>query len=91
MNRDEMLKALSAMDFYAVDMALYLDTHPDDNEALARYNAIVREANTLRQSYEQQFGPMYSYRSTSAAPWQWINDPWPWHAQFNFMLGGDDK
>ena len=24
MNRDEMLKALTAMDFYAVDMALYL-------------------------------------------------------------------
>lgn len=91
MNRDEMLKALTAMDFYAVDMALYLNTHPDDREALARYNTVVNEANALRRDYEAQFGPMYSYRSTSASPWQWKNDPWPWQYQFNFMLGGDDR
>lgn len=91
MSRDEMLKALTAMDFYAVDMALYLNTHPDDREALARYNAIINEANSLRRDYESQYGPMYSFRSASANPWQWMNDPWPWQSQFNFMLGGDDR
>ena len=91
MNRDEMLKALTAMDFYAVDMALYLNTHPDDREALARYNSVINEANSLRRDYENQYGPMYSFRSASASPWQWINDPWPWQSQFNFMLGGVDR
>ncbi len=91
MNRDELLKAITAMDFYAVDMALYLNTHPDDSEALARYNAVVGEANTLRSQYENQFGPMYSFRSTSPSPWQWMNDPWPWQSQFNFTLEGDGR
>ena len=29
MNRDELLKSLSSLDFMAVDLGLYLNTHPD--------------------------------------------------------------
>ena len=91
MNREDMLKELTALDFYTLDLQLYLDTHPDDREALARYNAVVEEANTLRREYEKLFGPLYSFRSPSKQPWQWNNDPWPWQYQFNFKLTGDDR
>lgn len=91
MNKEDMLKELTALDFYAVDLALFLDTHPSDREALNKYNAVVEEANTLRREYEKLFGPLTSFRSTSKAPWQWIDDPWPWQYQFNFRLTGDDR
>jgi len=91
MNKEEMLKELTALDFYAVDLQLYLDTHPADREALPKYNAVVEEANTLRREYEKLYGPLNSYRSVSKSPWQWIDDPWPWQYQFNFSLTGDDK
>ncbi len=91
MNRDEMLRKLTALDFYLVDLQLYLNTHPTDRDALAKFNAIAAEANALRQEYENMFGPLTSFRSASKYPWQWINNPWPWQYQFNFTLTGDDK
>lgn len=91
MNKEEMLRELTALDFYTVDLQLYLNTHPNDREALAKYNAVAERANALRQEYEKMFGPLSSFRSTSKYPWQWIDDPWPWQYQFNFNLTGDDK
>lgn len=91
MKKEEMLRELTALDFYAVDLHLYLNTHPDDREALNKYNAVVSRANALRSEYERMYGPLSSYRSVSKYPWQWIDDPWPWQYQFNFYLAGDDK
>ena len=90
MNRDEMLQRLSALDFYIIDLHLYLNTHPNDREAIQKYIAVVKEANELREQFEQQFG-MLSPRSTSKYPWQWIEDPWPWQYKFNFDLSGEEK
>ena len=90
MSRDTLLKQLSAVDFFAVDLQLFLNTHPNDREALNKYNAVVGESAKLRQQYESTYGPVWSYRSSSQFPWQWINDPWPWQYDFNFKLAGDD-
>ncbi len=91
MNRDEMLQRLSALDFYIIDLHLYLNTHPADRDAIQKYNTVVREAKGLREQYEQQFGMLSSQFSTSKVPWQWIEEPWPWQAKFNFDWTGDEK
>jgi len=52
---------------------------------------VVKEAKELREQYEQQFGMLSSQFSTSKSPWQWIDDPWPWQANFNFNLTGDER
>ncbi|HHX17585.1 MAG TPA: spore coat protein CotJB [Clostridium sp.] len=90
-NRDELLKQLTALDFMAVDLQLYLDTHPNDREALCRYNTIVAQAAMLRSMFERIYGPLCSYRSASQYPWQWINNPWPWNYSFNFSLAGEER
>jgi len=90
MNHDDLLKKLMALDFVAVDLALYLNTHPCDREALAKYNETLAEANAIRSEYEECYGPLYSYRSMSAYPWQWIDDPWPWQYCFNFSMPRED-
>lgn len=87
MNRDELLKCLTALDFMAVDLALYLDTHPHDDDAINKYNETVDEADKYRLMYEANYGPLCSYRSASRNKWSWINNPWPWTEQFNFELG----
>ena len=84
MDRDELLKCLTAMDFMAVDLALYLNTHPQDEEAVAKYNETITEADKLRQMYETNYGPLCSYRSMSRKKWTWVNNPWPWSEKFNF-------
>ena len=84
MTRDDLLHCLTALDFVSLDLALYLDTHPDDCEALDKYNETVCKAAEIRSKYEKTYGPLYSYRSPSTCPWQWYEDPWPWQYCFNF-------
>ncbi|NSW90655.1 MAG: spore coat protein CotJB [Firmicutes bacterium] len=90
LNKQALLKKIMALDFMAVDLQLYLDTHPCDRNALMKYNSIVSQARMLRQTYENMYGPLCSYRSVSKYPWQWINDPWPWNYQFNFRMSGEE-
>lgn len=87
MDRENLLKRLTMLDFMAVDMQLFLDTHPDDTNAIAKYNSIIREADNLRAQYEKSVGPLFSFRSYSSTEnFQWVDNPWPWENKFNFSL-----
>ena len=92
MNHDELLKKLSALDFIAVDLALFLNTHPDNNEAIQAYNQVITAADTVRMKYEEAFGPLCSFRSYAANTnhWEWTHDPWPWQANANISFAGKE-
>lgn len=90
MNRDELLKRITALDFYIIDMHLYLNTHPTDRDALAKYNSAVSEVKELRELFTEQYGMLLANNTVSKYPWQWINNPWPWQRSYNFLLG-DEK
>ena len=83
MSKKELLEAICALDFTAVDLNLYLDTHPNDMRALQIYNQTVMQDRMLRHMYESQYGPLTGTMSPSAYPWQWINNPWPWDYSAN--------
>jgi len=86
-NRDELLKQLTILDFMLVDLALFLNTHPQEREAIEEYNAVACEADRVRADFERLFGPLCSYRSKNPAPvWTWMDDPWPWSKEGNFNL-----
>lgn len=83
MQRNELLKKLTALDFVAVDLNLYLDTHPNDKVAIQEYNNVVQEAKLIRQDFEQHYGPLCSFRSQNTFDkFAWINNPWPWEKDF---------
>ena len=84
-SKEELLKQITALDFMMIDLHLYLNTHPNDRNALEKYNSIVMEANILKHDYEKYFGPL-SYGACSYYPWQWINEPWPLEYEANFKL-----
>ncbi|NLK38477.1 MAG: spore coat protein CotJB [Epulopiscium sp.] len=92
MDRDEVLNNLTSLDFMAVDLGLYLNTHPTDAEAIAAYNQVIEAAERVRAHYEENFGPLCSFRSfaTNTSNWQWKDDPWPWQASFNNSLSGKE-
>ncbi len=85
-NRDELLKQLTILDFMSFDLDLYLNTHPNDREAIEHYNSIVIQAEKIRILYEKLYGPLCSARSMSRDTWTWIDNPWPWEKEFNFEL-----
>ena len=90
MNKQTLLRKIMELDFVAVDLNLYLNTHPYDREALCKFNFVVTQSHMLRQQYESMYGPLCSYRSPSRYPWQWINNPWPWDYSFNNNSSGKE-
>lgn len=76
-NRDMMLKELMAADFLLIDLGLYLNTHPYEQNAINLYNQNFKRAKVLRENYERLFGPL-TLLNCSKCPWQWIQGPWPW-------------
>jgi len=72
------LKKLMEYDFTLYDLALYLDTHPFDEDALDVYQELKKEALKLRDSYEHKFGPLTKDNAATECEWKWINNPWPW-------------
>ncbi|GAW93105.1 hypothetical protein Teth39_0700 [Calderihabitans maritimus] len=79
----EMLRVIQELEFVAVDLSLYLDTHPEDNRALEHYNRVTEQLNLRKREYEQIFGPLAVYGfSPSQYPWRWIEEPWPWEIDY---------
>lgn len=93
MDRESLLKQITILDFMALDLHLYLDTHPEDGEALKMYNDVICNTEKTRSQYEEHYGPLVSYRSKGCEHWPWEDCPWPWQAKFNFELkaGGEER
>ena len=85
--RDELLKKLTMLDFMATDLALYLNTHPNELDALDHYNSIVKQAHVVRALFENEFGPLCGARTAySINGICWRDEPWPWNCEANFTL-----
>lgn len=75
----QLLEKIQAISFSAVDLTLYLDTHPTDQQALGHYNALCEQLACAKAVYEQIYGPLMPFGETpSQYPWRWVQEPWPW-------------
>ena len=92
MEREMMLQKLMELDFLAVDLGLYLNTHPTETEAINAYNQTIEAADTLRMKFEAAYGPLCSFRSYAAVTenWQRKNDPWPWQTTAKPSMAGKE-
>lgn len=77
-SRSELLKKLSAYAFAAYDWNLYLDTHPDETQAIAMFKKMSDKANELKDEFQVKYGPLTAAANTDENQWSWLNDPWPW-------------
>lgn len=79
--KEEMLQNIRCLEFSITELALYLDTHPDDKKALCLHRKYCNELKNMRDMYQKVYGPL-----TIAFPcnkWRWLEEPWPWE-------GGED-
>lgn len=75
----QLMEQLQTIDFILVELTLYLDTHPDDHDAIKQFNHYAKDRKQLKKAFESQFGPLMQYgNSYSAYPWNWSTSPWPW-------------
>lgn len=71
------LTELQTMAFVIQELALYLDTHRDDCEALELYRAFQELYEQCREKYEKDCGPL-THMSRVDGEYRWLDDPWPW-------------
>ena len=71
------LSELQAMSFAIQELALYLDTHRDDSEALELYRKYQKMYQEGKSAYEKTCGPL-THHSVSDGQYRWLDEPWPW-------------
>ena len=72
------LSELQVLGFAIQELALYLDTHRDDHEALQVYQDYQKMYDHCRSVYLKEHGPMNHSQITDSGQYEWLNDPWPW-------------
>ncbi|MGE5454365.1 MAG: spore coat protein CotJB [Methylocystaceae bacterium] len=78
-----LLEEVMAWDFTLVELNLFLDTHPDDRQAMNDYNAALKQSAAVRTRYEKEFGPLTAMSPyVTNSTFEWIDDPWPWEINF---------
>ena len=76
MTKEHMLKQIKCYQFAIIELALYLDTHPDDERALCLHRKYARELKDLQDKYQKVYGPLtINYPCNK---WRWLEMPWPW-------------
>ena len=58
--------------FAAWEMRLYLNTHPNDQEALALFRKLCKEAE------EENYATTFLEDDCCTKCWNWVKNPWPW-------------
>lgn len=71
------LTELQTLAFGIQELALYLDTHANDTEALELYRAYQKMYEDGKNKYEQMCGPL-NHLAASEGPYKWLSGPWPW-------------
>lgn len=79
--KERALLQIQEIAFAAHDINLYLDTHPNDSNAIRLYNEYNRQEQMLNNAYERKYGPidLSDNEGLSMTPWAWIKEPWPWN------------
>ena len=75
--RQELMQKIATYDFAIVELNLYLDTHPTDNDAKRKLSDYEEKSSILRSEYEEKYGPIV-FRNSPEYRMRWIKNPWPW-------------
>lgn len=74
--QQQMLNDIRSLNFAIVELAQYLDTHPNDRKALCLHQEYCEQYRDLSNQYQKIYGPLTIYFPCDK--WRWIDEPWPW-------------
>ncbi len=80
------LGEVMALEFVKQELKLYLDTHPDDDEAFAALKEIIPLSREACERYARRFGPLTVDDVEASDSYTWTKGPWPW--EYSESAGG---
>lgn len=78
--REALLNQWQQYNFATVDLNLYLDTHPNDTNALKLFNNYNNILKQITKKYEDTYGPLKLEDANSNNSFNWVKGPWPWES-----------
>lgn len=81
-SRKEMLDWINVISFAVDDVKLFLDSHPDCQEALDYFQDMKAQRVQALKEYAKYYGPLTIDTTDPSCMreqrWMWTDEPWPW-------------
>ena len=74
---EELMRAIMEADFFALDLQLYLDTHPDDKRAVEMHREAVKQYKACVAAFEDSFYPLTARSAGREGCWDWLEGNFP--------------
>ena len=74
---EELMRAIMEASFFATDLKLYLDTHPDDKRALEMFREACRQYRACKAAFEDSYWPLNACSAGEDGCWNWLDGVWP--------------
>ena len=83
--QEKLLHNIDLMGFVIIEMTEYLDTHPNDTEAIDYLNHYVRMKNQAMREYASKYTPLTisTADASNSNEWIWATSPMPWEGGCN--------
>ena len=78
MNHGQLMHWINVVSFAVVDITEYLDTHPNDEEALKYFNHYAEQRREALRAYAENYGPLTIDTARPGTFWDWSDVPLPW-------------
>jgi len=82
-NRMALLTKISKTQLVLRELGLFLDTHPQNINALKHYEYYQNRINDLTNEYEKMYGSLTVKLANNSDRWTWCDGPWPWEKEYN--------
>jgi spore coat protein JB len=81
MDKNKMMQQIYAHGLVLVETVLYLDTHPDDAEAISYFSEMKEHYNKMVKMYSEYYGPLNFDHMANENYWMWVATPMPWELE----------
>ena len=79
--REAALYTVQAHAFSAKEIQLFLDTHPDDDEAYAEFRRQTAQEREATKRFENKYGHLTLAAAACGEEYRWTENPWPWEGE----------
>ena len=78
MDRRKLMHHITKLSFAIDDVKLFLNTHPNCEEAIEFYKKTKKMRDEAVEEYKKCFGPISAYNVDVKNYWDWNVGPMPW-------------
>ena len=78
MKRQQLYAYITRISFAVNDITLYLDTHPEDTDAISYFNHYKKLREEALREYARLYGPLTVDLAKPECTFDWASMPLPW-------------